>query len=382
MQQRTIRVWSGIHKWTSLICTIFMLMLCLTGLPLIFHDEIDAALDTHDWEPANPGGPMLSLDRILSVALDNQPGDKPIFMSFDKDRPVVNVTTAPTLEASEGAMHFASYDRTSGETVPDHESSFMAFILELHMNMFLGLPGMLFLGAMGLLLFLAIVSGVVLYAPFMRKLNFGTVRTGKTRRIKWLDLHNFFGVITVAWLSVVTLTGVVNTLATPIIDLWRTHSLADLIEGYENQSVPTPEEMASLDAAVKEAVEAAPDKTLQFVAFPGGQFSTDFHYGVFLQGKTSLTQHLITPALINARTGELSDIRGTPWYVKSLALSGPLHFGDYGGLPLKILWTILDLLTIIVLVSGLYLWASRRRPVTSEIREPTTTHSPSLTTSS
>ncbi|MBF48898.1 MAG: peptidase, partial [Alcanivorax sp.] len=65
MQKSTIRAWSAVHKWTSLICTAFMLMLCLTGLPLIFHDEIDAALDDGAWQPANPDGPLLSLDRML-----------------------------------------------------------------------------------------------------------------------------------------------------------------------------------------------------------------------------------------------------------------------------------------------------------------------------
>lgn len=44
-----------------------------------------------------------------------------------------------------------------------------------------------------------------------------------------------------------------------------------------------------------------------------------------------------------------------------LALSQPLHFGDYGGLPLKLLWALLDLLTIVVLASGLYLWIARRK---------------------
>ena len=48
MKQTTLRLWSAIHKWTSLICTAFIMMLCLTGLPLIFHDEIDHALDSGD----------------------------------------------------------------------------------------------------------------------------------------------------------------------------------------------------------------------------------------------------------------------------------------------------------------------------------------------
>ena len=51
----------------------------------------------------------------------------------------------------------------------------------------------------------------------------------------------------------------------------------------------------------------------------------------------------------------------TPWYVKALSLSQPLHFGDYGGMGLKIVWGVLDAITIVILGSGLYLWIARWR---------------------
>jgi uncharacterized iron-regulated membrane protein len=35
---RSLRFWTVIHTWTSLVSTLFLLMLCITGLPLIFHD--------------------------------------------------------------------------------------------------------------------------------------------------------------------------------------------------------------------------------------------------------------------------------------------------------------------------------------------------------
>ena len=38
-----------------------------------------------------------------------------------------------------------------------------------------------------------------------------------------------------------------------------------------------------------------------------------------------------------------------PLFKPLLLLSQPLHFGDYGKLPLKVLWALLDLLTIAVL---------------------------------
>lgn len=360
MKASTIRAWSWVHKWTSLICTVLLLMLCVTGLPLIFHDEIDEALNPAQWEAANPGGEHLTLDEILSIALENRPGEVPIFLSFDIDRPVVNVTPGPSADAPGSQMYFASYDLTSGNLVPpaDVGEDVMEFILQLHTDMFLGLPGMLFLGLMGSLFVIATVSGVVLYAPFMRKLDFGTVRRRQSPRLKWLDYHNLLGIVTLAWVLLVGLTGVVNTLATPIIDSWKNHELADLIEPYQGQ--PMPAQFTSLDAAVAQAVEAAPGMQLQFVAFPGSDFSTNYHYAVFLHGDTPLTEHMITPVIVSAADGSFGGKREMPWYVKALSLSGPLHFGDYGGLLLKIIWAALDVITIIILGSGIYLWLSRR----------------------
>jgi uncharacterized iron-regulated membrane protein len=57
-----------------------------------------------------------------------------------------------------------------------------------------------------------------------------------------------------------------------------------------------------------------------------------------------------------------------------------LHFGDYGGMPLKIIWAVLDVLTIVVLWTGLYLWLRRRK--TSSAVAPATTRAaqPAVTT--
>ncbi|MEW5688383.1 MAG: PepSY domain-containing protein [Pseudomonadota bacterium] len=369
MTQKTVRVWFLVHKWTSLVCTAFLLMLCLTGLPLIFSHEIDDALGHDAWKPANPGGPLLDYDAVLQRALANRPGEVPLFMSFDDDRPVVNVTTGPRPDSPGPEMHFASFDRTSGEIVPPLQGGgVMEFILQLHTDMFLGLPGMLFLGAMGLSFAASIVSGVVVYTPFMRKLPFGSIRTTRSSRLRWLDTHNLLGIITVAWVLVVGLTGVVNTLSTPIIDTWKARQLAELTRPYEGR--PAVTSLTSVQGAVDKAREALPGMTLQFVAFPGGSYSTERHLLVFFHGDTPLTKHLITPALIDAETGALVGVRQMPWYVKALGLSQPLHFGDYGGLPLKLLWAALTVVTLVVLGSGLYLWLGRRRATTTSGTEP------------
>lgn len=367
MRASTVKAWELTHKWTSLICTAFLLMLCITGLPLIFHDEIDEALNPDVWQPKYPDATPLKLDDILAIALDNREGEQAIYMSFDIVRPVVNVTTGPTADAPSTEMHFASYDLTSGELVPpaDVGESVMEFILQLHTDMFLALPGMLFLGAMGILFAVSTVSGVVIYRQYMRKLSFGTVRRQKSARHKWLDYHNLLGVVTVAWVLVVGLTGVINTLEKPILDTWRDNNLKQLLSEHQGGKIAQP--VASINEAVKQAKLAAPDMTLQFVAFPGSNFSSNQHYAIFLHGNTPLTKELTTPVLVDAISGEVIGLSEMPWYAKALSLSRPLHFGDYGGLLLKILWAILDVLTIIILVSGLYLWVQKNKKVNKTI---------------
>ena len=370
MTRGTIRAWYLVHKWTSLICTAFLLLLCVTGLPLIFEHEIDELSGAHGELKPVASDRLLDLDEIMARALANRPGEVGLFMSFDEDRPVVNVTTGPRPDAAEVEMYFQSLDQRTGEIVTAPAGGVMEVILRLHTDLFLGLPGLLFMGFMGMLFFVATVSGVVVYRPFMAKLDFGTVRTGRSRRLKWLDYHNLLGIVTLAWVSVVGLTGVINTLSQPIIQIWQATQLAEMTAPYRDVAPVAPGALGSINAAVETARAAAPGMRPQFVAFPGGYFSSKHHYAVFMQGDTPLTKTLLTPALVDARSGELTAMRSMPWYAQALLLSQPLHFGDYGGLPLKILWAVLDIITIIVLGSGLFLWLDKRRaPLDARLRE-------------
>jgi uncharacterized iron-regulated membrane protein len=338
----TIRTWYLIHKWSSLICTAFLLMLCVTGLPLIFHDEIDAAMGG-DAESALAGAPSaesgLPLDTMLATALAERPGEVPLFMAFSQDSPLLTVTTGPAPDAPGSEMTLLFFDRATGASLgPAPGNPLMDFLLQLHTDMFLGQPGMWLLGAMGLLFVLALVSGTVLYAPFMRRLSFGTVRKARSERVRRLDQHNLIGVVALAWMAVIAMTA-----------------------AYADDAPLPPARYGSLDSAMAAAQAALPGQSPQFIGFPGGDWSSGHHYAIFFQGDRPVTQHLLTPALVDAASGALTDSRSMPALNQALMISKPLHFGDYGGLPLKLVWTLLTLATIWVLWTGLLLWF-RRRP--------------------
>lgn len=371
MTHMAIRRWYLVHKWTSIACTLFLLMLCITGLPLIFYDEIDALTNPAAPVATTQPGRAPTMDAIIGKALAAHPGNVMQYLTRDDEQPLYYVTSAPKPDTADDALIAVDqYDSRTGEKLdrPPTNSGVMYFIFRLHESILLDLPGELFLGLMGLLLVVSLVSGTVVYAPFMRRLEFGTVRKHRSRRVRWLDTHNMIGIVTLAWLAVVGLTGIINTLATPIAALWQNGQLSEMTAGYRN--APPPRHLSSVDAAVRTAQAAAPDMEVSFVAFPGTLYSSTHHYAVFMAGKTPLTERLAKPALIDAETGALTDIREMPLYAKILFLSEPLHFGDYGGMPLKIIWALLDVAAIAVLGSGVYLWLGRRRvPIERRIAE-------------
>ncbi|MBF0673802.1 PepSY-associated TM helix domain-containing protein [Pseudomonas sp.] len=373
MNASTIRRWSAVHTWTSLICTLFLLMLAITGLPLIFHHELEHLLGEAPVLRQMPAEtPQLDLQQLVVAAEAHRPGEVVQYLGWDEeDANGVVTIMAATAGTEPNSSHTFMLDARTGEAVamPAANGGLMMFFLRMHVDMFAGLAGKLLLAFMGLLFVVAIISGAVLYAPFMRRLQFAEVRRRRSPRTRWLDLHNLIGIVTLTWALVVGVTGVISASADLLISAWRTESLAAMVAPYRD--VPPLTERAPVSDVLTIAASAAPGMQPDFIAFPGTRFSSEHHYSVFMKGSTHLTAHLWKPVLIDARTLEITAVSTPPWYMSALSLSQPLHFGDYGGRPMQILWALLDGLTIVVLGSGLYLWWVRRRsvaPVSREVR--------------
>jgi uncharacterized iron-regulated membrane protein len=360
-----LKKWIAWHKWSSLICTLFMLLVCVTGLPLIFHHEIGHLLGTEIEAPNLPVGaenqPRVSVDQVLKTAQEQHPAKQGMFISQERDDDKIWFVTLSEKPDSQDDLKQVAVDARTGKILgqPSLDSGFIYVMFKLHVDLFAGLPGSLFLGVMGILLLISTVSGVVLYAPFTKRLRFGEIRRNRSSHTKWLDLHNVLGIITVTWVLVVSATGVLNTWAELLLKAWQHGQMAEMTAQYKNLAVP--KSLGSLEAALTAA--RAQEKTMKvsFVAFPGTAFSSPHHYAVFMRGEEPLTARLFKPVLVDAVTSQVTESRTLPWYLTALLVSQPLHFGDYGGMPLKIIWALLDLLAITILISGLVLWIKQRR---------------------
>jgi len=369
------KAWYLVHKWTSLACTLFMLVICISGLPLIFRDEVVNWLDASpSWPNVAPGSPAPSLDSLVAQALYRHPAHRIAEIDVVHGSPGILMTLAPRpqaqpgvrtirlqYDARDGSLHHSVDSETEGPG-----SRFMTVMTRLHIDLYTRLPGQLFLGFMALLCTVAIISGAVLYHPFMKKNPFGTVRAQRAPRLKWLDLHNLLGIVTMVWALMMSATGALHELAVPMFRYWLAHDVQAALASQRDSPVAEPSRLASVQEAYATARAAAAGRIVESLRFPDAGLGLPRHYLLWAKGETAPATHLFDGILVDAHTGRLTAVLEMPWYLRVLQFSRPLHYGDMAGLPLKIIWAALDLVLILILLSGLYLWSKRAR----QFREP------------
>ena len=366
LSAKGIRQWYVIHKWTSLVSTLFILIACVTGVPLVFKEEIqNLTASASEAPPAQNsiGDEAPTVDDLAAQARRLRPDAHLQLLYREASDPgVTGFAMGETLAGSIEDAEFLRIETATGVYLDAFRvtDGVMGFLLELHKEIFAGLAGTLFLGLTTIVLMASVISGFVLYATFMRRRSFAVIRTDRDRRTRWFDLHNTLGIVLLVWLLVVSGTGVVNTWASPITQLWLLTDMQRIADSDPPAGREDRGTLASIDAAMRVAAEAVPDGDLSFVALPGSELTSDRHYLVVFTGKTPVTSRLYQGAVVNAATAELIAVPDMPWYMTAALLSQPLHFGDYGGLAFKVVWALLGLGTILLLWSGLVIWWQKR----------------------
>jgi uncharacterized iron-regulated membrane protein len=351
-----------LHRWTSLIATVPFLILCLTGTVLIFHEEIDHAMGVVPEVSASATQRPMS-DSVATV-LAEAPGQRVLSVAMEEDHPgVVMVATAPAQDRGydRSVFHFA--DAATARLVGgvDLEKTLTGFLFTLHANWFLGPIGELIGALIALLVLLSLLSGLVVYAPYVKRIAFGVLRRGRGARLLQLDLHNFIGAVVLGWALVVTITGLMLGFGTLAAGVWQANELPRLQAEFGGAMVDPRKPVATVDQAWQAAAQAVPDGKVLSVIWPDTDFSTQRHYTVFLSGTGGLRERMYQIALVDGETGKVAAVKQPPWYLQAIWLSQPFHFGDYGGLPLKLLWTLCVWLTLFITVNGAWLWWDRRR---------------------
>lgn len=265
----------------------------------------------------------------------------------------------------------ASLDEAGTVVVKELQLAPAAELID-HLHRHLGLPlggetGEILVGFIALLYFLALVSGVVILAPTLVKTLFLIRAEARNVRRRWLDVHNALGILSLPFHLVIALTSVVFTLHDPFYAVQEKVLGTQLVRGpppwAEALSKETEPLLSPLEIRTR-IQQQAPEfalKRLQYVRSPAG-------LAVRAIGG-NVREMTIGPtwgfAMADPRTGNLLSTDYLPGKQPGdfALITGffSLHFGSYGGAPVRWAYVILGFAGAFLFYTGNLLWIEARR---------------------
>jgi uncharacterized iron-regulated membrane protein len=348
------RVILQLHLIVALVGGIFIVTLGLTGSIMAFEPELSRL---QHWRIAHvtPHGTPLTLEEIDN-ALRRASPNRDISGYVLSDRP--DLSYQVMIE-----RQLVYVDQYSGQVLGtiNEGMDFLGFVHQFHLRLALLDKGREFgettvrwsaLAALFLL-----ISGVYLWWPSKRFGIGGGARTAKF----WFDLHNSFGIVSLVFVLLLVLTGLVISFeaqTTPF--LYRiSHSQPPRWPRLQVAPVPgrTP---IRPDQALATARATAPGATPFLVTVPHGNQV----YQIFLRYPEDRTPGGRTRIAVDPYSGNMLmviDSRRAPAGYRLVNLNRALHTGDVLGIPSKIVVSLASLIMPFQLLTGLVMWTKRRR---------------------
>ena len=346
-----------LHSWMALIAVLPLLVICVSGSILVFKHEIDALLLADKVRVHAAGRERLSLD-VLSESVNRNFPDYEIVgwaLFQDKDRADLVYTMAHGTDE----WSYALLDQYTGEPLrppmglTHHLSD---WLLELHYTLLLGDWGMLVTSIFSILLCLLGISGFILYRKFWK--SFFTLRWNARLIVYFSDLHKMTGILGAPVLLILGFTGAwwnLTHFAHELEEHAEDHAHYRMVERLYNDDL-------SLQALMEDAGRQINNFDTTYISFPWEPGKNFTFWGDVGAANPLLSQYA-SNVTYSAQTGEHMlnyDIRAATLGARMIDSYRRLHFGDFAGLPSKVIWCVLGLSPLLLSLTGIYLWYQRR----------------------
>jgi uncharacterized iron-regulated membrane protein len=309
-----------IHLWTGIAMGLYVLAISITGSALFFRSIVNEA--TPGRKVVAGTGPLLTTEQLLEAAKRAYPEYTPRNVVQGS---LVGQEVEITLNRGNNRKLriFDPYTgRDLGEAVP-FQLRAMSWMLDLHVNLLAGSKGRRFNGICGILLTLLSITGAVIWWPgiksWRRSLKINLRASWK--RINW-DLHSVVGFWTFAFFFMWSFTGVYLVFPEPFdnvidrfapLEYYRLGSLETKPPTQYVKTIPTAKLIPVADAVPKAKPRRKRARPI-------------IHYS---------TGDQVIRTLLGA------------------------HFGNFGGLGIRILWAALGFTPPFLFVTGALMWWNR-----------------------
>lgn len=347
----------SVHVAVGLFLSLNIALLSLTGLVLLFKDEAQNYFsDKKASNPVEHDVTSHDYNQALRRALEQNPNTKPLAMFPDEANP----TIIKLRMGENGSTQLRGSKRVEINTDPTRGSTDKSLLfdslLEFHRELFLGKFGKLYVGIIGIFYTLLLLTGFFIYGRFTRNRKFiATYKAGKANRT---DYHKMAGLLSFAWSLLVAITGVLLAFNGYLIKYFQLQTIQKLSLKYGGHIGSVG--VYDLGKVVDSALGARPQSAISYISFPDTEFGVPAHFLVLISDAAANTVNKTEIVLVSAASGVVTEIVNLPWYLKALLVSETLHFGDFGGLPLKFVWAAFTVCSLAVVFLGVSSYFKKR----------------------
>ncbi|MDR2275516.1 MAG: PepSY domain-containing protein [Sphingobacterium sp.] len=359
---KTITKWAfRWHGWLGLSSGLCFLILGITGSLLLFRHDLDRAFNPEIYHRPD-SGLMISADSAYRVVAEVFPDlEKIVLHDFplSSEEPYEFMLYRKTKSPYDNHLSFAFVDSHRGIMLrqgnyEDLSGSFFRWIYAMHYSFLLGRIGQGICAIVGILLLMTIISGLVVYRKYIKKVILFQVPLYKGGRRLYSSLHRVVGVWSALINIVLLVTGVWMNI--PVFqNLFSDHKTIAQQQG-------SFAEKPNLDKLLDYCEAAAPGFEPIAINIPKDNKSPILVRG-HLPGTTFFlfggkASNFAFDPVHATFMGQL-DIEKADFSKRISWAIYQLHIGGFGGYIVKFIYALIGLTPALLALTGSYLWYKR-----------------------
>lgn len=250
-----------------------------------------------------------------------------------------------------------------------------------------GIPGMVghhglgvyVMGVVCVLYFLAILSGLIILLPTLVK-DYFVVRPGKNKKRFWLDTHNVVGITSLPFHIIISVTVIVFAFHDIFYDSIRHLALKGNPVFPRNPPalIEPKQDHIDIQQIIKQVKKVAPDYSVDYIQFSNLDDPQKANARIALYSPNQMLRGASDDFMrINPYNVESFNHEGintqTSAGMKAINAMFSLHFGSYGGYPVRWIYLILGLGGAFLFYSGNILWVETRARKQKREQDPVPT---------
>jgi len=347
-----------LHLVCSLVFGLFIITVCATGSVLVFDDKIEKAFNPQFFTPESSER-NVSLKEAEHIFHEKYQGYQ--ISRLDVPSKISDIYHA---NLSKGDREVDAYlDPSNGELLGNYnkDASFVSFVKELHTHLLLEESGEVIIGIVAIALIIIIITGAYLWYPGIKRMFKSlSIKWNKGRMARNFSLHNFIGVITLPFLLVVAITGMLFPFQEKIEESLKLKFTSNYPE--DLKSVDNGKELVGLDKIASDIKKLHPEGELYKLRLPSdktGVIEVQLNDGSYdPEGKGNTSEFF--DQFNGKHIGTFSKSNETA-YDKFFVWRQSLHRGTYGGIFTKIIYALVGIAPLGLGITGMTMWALKRK---------------------